>query len=466
MMCPRCQQDNPSHAKFCLACGGPLGAAVVADPSYAQLQAENEELRRSRDTAIEQQTATSEILRVISGAPADLQPVFDTIVRSATRLCGGNFGLVLRFDGTLLHLAAHCNVPSEGVQALHRLFPRPLDEASLSARVLRDRRTYQLADVQADAATPAVVSRMSQLIDYRSEIVVPMLRGSTAIGTLSIARSVGGLFPDEQVELLQTFADQAVIAIENVRLFKELEARNRDLSATSEILQVISRSPTSVQPVFEAIAESAARLCEAADVSVWFRQDGDTIRLAARHGSTIPTGRVGEFTLPIDRGTSPGRAVLEGRTIHVRDMQTEIDEFPEGSQFARQFGYRTSLSVPLMREGVPLGAIHLRRTEVQLFSERQIALLQTFADQAVIAIENVRLFTELQEKNSALTEALEQQTATSEILRTIAHTQTDVQPVFDTMVRNAAQLCHATIAGIFLTDGRMVYHPANYGSSS
>jgi GAF domain-containing protein len=205
-------------------------------------------------------------------------------------------------------------------------------------------------------------------------------------------------------------------------------------AAASEILRVISSSPTDLQPVLDTMAQSAARLCEAQDAAI-FRRAGYRLLLVAHHGP-IPVGAIGEFSLPLGRGTVSGRSVFDARTLHIADVQSEMDEFPEGSENARRFGYRTILSVPLMREGVVIGAIGLRRTEARLFTERQIALLQTFADQAVIAIENVRLFNELQKKNRALTdahaqvtEALEQQTATSEILRVISSSPTDVQPV-------------------------------------
>jgi len=251
--------------------------------------------------------------------------------------------------------------------------------------------------------------------------------------------------------------DQAVIAIENVRLFNELQEKNKALTtahaqvtealeqqtATSEILRVISSSPIDVQPVFDAVAESAARLCESFDSAIW-GQEGDELRLVAHHGAIPQTGS--ESFLPLIPSTVGGRSVLDGRTVHIADVQTEGNEFSATSENARCQGYRTILSVPLIREGVATGAIILRRTEAQPFTERQVALLQTFADQAVIAIENVRLFKELQESNRELTTALDKQTATSEILRVISQSTTDVQPVFDTIVQSAVRLLRGTLS--------------------
>jgi two-component system, NtrC family, sensor kinase len=224
-------------------------------------------------------------------------------------------------------------------------------------------------------------------------------------------------------------------------------------TATSEILRVISNSPTDVRPVFDAIAETAARLCQSFDAAI-YRPDGDRLVLVAHHGA-IPLGPIGDFSIPFVRGTVAGQSMLSGRTVHVADVQTERDEFPQSSQSARQLGFRTILCVLLMREGVAIGSFSLRRTEVQLFTDRQVALLETFADQAVIAIENVRLFKELEARNRDLT-------ATSEILRVISRSPTDVQPVFDTIAAAATTLCAAENAGVFLFDGTLIHFAAHH----
>jgi len=257
-------------------------------------------------------------------------------------------------------------------------------------------------------------------------------------------------------------------ALSYAELQRSLAEALEQHAATAEILRVISSSPTDLQPVLMTVAENAARVCGAIDAQI-YRVEGEFLHWVASHGPIPPTT---EERL-ISRGWVTGRAVVDRRTIHVHDLAAESDtEYPVGKAAQRQTGHRTTLATPLLREGVPLGVISIRRMEVRPFSETQVTLLETFADQAVIAIENVRLFTELQEKNRALTdahaqvtEALEQQTATGEILRAISGSPTDTQPVFDTIVRSAARLCHAATAVVFLTDGVMLHRPASYGVS-
>jgi len=437
---------------------------------FTELEARNQDLTG----ALERQTATSEILRVISSSPVDVQPVFDTIVASATRLCNAESAAVYRFENGLAYFAAGYNFSPESLEAYRHRFPRPLAETDHLRRVT-DGSVLYIPDMQNDPHTSDAVREDYRLRNARSTVWVPMLREGRVVGVVAVSHRDLAAFPTERIDLLKTFAAQAVIAIENVRLFKELEARNRDLSealeqqtATAEILRVISTSPTNLQPVLDTLAASAARFCGSYDGSI-FHLDGDTLHLGAHHGplDSHPVG----LEVPVVRGAVMGRSILDRESVHVADLQAGAEEFPEGSAIARRLGFHTLLCVPLLREGVAIGAIGLRRIDVSPFTDKQIALAKTFADQAVIAIENVRLFTELQEKNRALTQAhaqvtetLEQQTATSEILRTIAHAQTDVQPVFEAIVRSAAQLCHGIGGWIWLLEGDWLRLVAPYNT--
>ena len=293
-----------------------------------------------------------------------------------------------------------------------------------------------------------------------------MLRDNKLIGTISVYRQEVQPFTDKQIELLNNFAKQAVIAIENTRLFNEVQTRTNDLTealtyqtGSGNILKVIASSPTDINPVLQAIVESACELCDAYDAIVRLK-DGTHLVHSAHHGP-IPTNA---DKWPIDRNSVSGRAVLDKKPVHVHDMQSANgDEFPESQQRAGHLGHRTILSVPLLREGESIGAIVLRRTEVHPFSDKQITLLQTFADQAVIAIENVRLFDEVQLRTEDLRESLRQRTATADVLKVISRSTFDLQTVLETLVKSAARLCNAELANIWRPKGTAYHLAASFG---
>src|SRR5262249_15460485 len=432
--------------------------------NQAVIAIENVRLFTETKEALERQTATSEILKVIASSPTDVQPVFETIVRSAVQLCDGVFSIVGRFDGGYIHFGAEYNFSPAALAAYRRWFPRRAADDRLAGRAVLEQRVMNVADVTAEFRF--VPGQQEQ--GFRSVIFVPMVRDGISIGVIGVARMIVGAFPQQQVKLLQTFADQAVIAIENVRLFNELQQRNKDLgealeqqTATAEILRIIAQSPTDLQPVLDAIADSAVRLCAASDVVIE-RLEGDRFYNAA-HAGTQMKGLIGH-SLPLTRRFPGGRAVLERRPIIIDDMMlVAASEYPDTLELLKLNTVHSCAEIPLLSEGKPLGSLAVLRAEVRPFTDTEIALLQTFADQAVIAIENVRLFKELEARNRDLTEALEQQTATAEILRVISTSPTNLQPVLDTLVASAARFCGAPDALLFQPDEGNLRVVAHHG---
>ncbi|MGH7793555.1 MAG: GAF domain-containing protein, partial [Candidatus Binatia bacterium] len=419
---------------------------------FKELQDRNAELRE----ALAHQTATAEVLGIISRSPTDIQPVLDVVTESAARLCEATDAEIFRVDGEVLRpVAVRGEMPAPPI-------PLPLTRGTPSGRAVIDRQTIHVDDLASELSTQFADTKIRAAVTgTRTIVATPLLREGVAIGSLVIRRPEVRPFTDKQITLLKTFADQAVIAIENVRLFKELKESLAQQTATSEILGVIASSPTDIQPVLDVIAENAARVCGARDALI-YRIDGKLLHLSAHFG---PLAWMTE-SMPLNRETVTGRAVIEAQAVHIHDLAAEPEtEFPLGKIFQQRFGQRTVLATPLMREGVSIGAIAIRRMEVQSFSDKQITLLKTFADQAVIAIENVRLFKELQERNAALREALEQQTATSEVLRVIASSPTELQPVLDTLIANAVKLSGATRGHVRRYDGEFHRVVAHYGET-
>src|SRR5262245_46812542 len=372
-----------------------------------------EELERELAEARRREAATAEVLKVISRSAFDLQAVLDALVESAAKLCGGDDVSMFRLEGDTLLRVAHCG-PVRGPIG----YVIPAVSGSVAGRSVLERRPIHVADLQTETQDYPEGSAMARQLGHRTILVVPLLRQGAPIGAISLRRNEVEPFSDKQIELVTTFADQAVIAIENTRLFEEVQARTKELqesleyqTATSEVLNVISRSPTELQPVLDAIAATAARLCESKDALVW-RVAGGRVRVVAEFGSPTPAS-----ALPLTRGSVTGRAIVDRKTIHVHDLAAMVEtEYPDVKERQRRVGHRTALVAPLLSQGEALGAISVRKHHVPPFSDRQIALLQTFADQAVIAIENTRLFEEVQARTRELTEALEQQTATSDVL--------------------------------------------------
>ena len=427
------------------------------------------ELRTGELTeALQQQTATADVLKAISRSAFDLEAVLQALLDSAIRLCGATRGHVFTYDAELLRLAVATGVSSAFMDYL-RDHPLHLGPGSAAGRAAAERRTVQIDDILAE---PGYEYRdLMREEGYRTVLAVPLLRNEALLGVITILKPRVEPFTARQIDLVATFADQAVIAIENARLLDELQQRTRDVTealeyqtAITDVLDIISRSPTNVQPVFDAIVQCASRLCEA-EFSAVARFDGELLHLAAvSNMSPEETAAYNSvFPRPPTRGFVVGRAFLEGAPVQVEDVTADPEYDPRTLDILQRAApYRSYLGIPIGRAGVPIGAIGLGRRKVLPFTERQIELVQTFANQAVIAIENVRLFKEAQDRTRDLTEALEQQTATSAILRVISTSPTEVQPVFETIVRNAVALCGSLFANVFRFDGELLHLVASH----
>jgi GAF domain-containing protein len=441
------------------------GQAVIAIENarlFEEVQARTEDLAES----LQQQTATADVLKVISRSTFDLQTVLDTLTESAARLCEADMAGMARLEGDGYQYATSYNFPFDWIEFNKSVRLRP-GRGSVVGRVLLEGKAIQVEDVLADPEY--AYHEQQQKAGYRTVLGVPLLREGSPMGVFFLARTMAGQFTEKQINLLTTFADQAVIAIENARLFEEVQTRTRELedaleqqTATSAILRGIAEASGDIAPVMRVIAENATRLCEAENVVVFRVQDQ-----WLHHVVTLgPVGVM--FNLPglaIDRDSVAGRAAVDKRVVHLEDVRDHFDEFPAIREVSLRAGTRTVVGAPMMRESKVVGVIVVMRSEVRPFSHKQLDLLGSFADQAAIAIENARLFNEVQARTEDLAESLQQQTATADVLKLISRSTFDLQTVLRTLVESATRLCEADKGTITRQKDGKFYRAESYGFS-
>jgi two-component system, NtrC family, sensor kinase len=421
-----------------------------ADQAVIAIQ--NARLFNETKEALERQTATADILKVIASSPSDVQPVFDVIVERAVHLCGGHMGRVYRYDGDVIQMVAGHGLSVPGLDKVQQVFPRPAAGDTTAGLAIRSRRPYFVTDIKSDQSVPELSRQMIEALGTRSQVTVPMLRAGEPIGAITVGWASPGAYGDQQVMLLQSFADQAVIAIENARLFNETREALERQTATADILKVIASSPSDAQPVFEAIARSAKNLLGGFSSTVFHFVDG-IAHLKAFTPTTPAADNILTSTFPRPAADfSPFRMAQVGEITQIPDTEALSDDI---LGISRARGFRSMLFAPLMNNGASIGFIAVTRVEPGTFAGHHVQLLKTFSDQAVIAIENARLFNEVQERTRELSESLQFQTASAEVLKVISRSPDTLQPVLDVIVETSRELCSALTAVIFLLrDGK------------
>ena len=469
----RSKTRRPNAPKF--KTGSASKQATRTTSSVASEQGENARLIRELNEARDQQTAASEVLRVISSSSCDLQPVFATMLEKAVRICDATFGNIFRWDGEAFQLMAAHKTPPAFAKA-RKLSPIRPSPTTLFGRLVATKSLVHTEDLAAEKQyveerRPTYVEAV-ELGGIRAFLLVPMLKNDELIGAIGLFRHEVRPFTDRQIELVKGFAAQAVIAIENARLLNELRQRTDDLTertadltealeqqtATSEVLQVISSSPGDLEPVFATMLENAVRICDAKFGNI-YRWDDDALHLVATHNTPPAFAEARRYSLFKRPGpqTVTGRMLSTQAVVHVADATAEPgygDKSDPGAVAAVELGgVRTILAVPMRKEDELIGSFTVYRQEVRPFTDKQIELVTNFAAQAVIAIENARLLNELRQRTNDLTEALEQQTATSEVLQVVSSSPGELEPVFAAMLASATRICEAEFGNLFLREG-------------
>ncbi len=425
---------------------------------------QNARLFNDTQEALAHQTATADILAVISESPTDVGPVFQAIAERARALCKANVGATTRLEGATVHLAGVCGATPQAEEAMRRVFPMPLDETPPNIRrAVTEAAPIQIADVRLEPGYP--IAADAKDMGFLSIMSVPLLHEGRAIGTIGVARREPGLFPDSAVALLQTFARQAVIAIQNVRLFNETQEALAQQKASAEVLTVISHSVSDTQPVFDKILDSCKHLFGGDELDVLLVDEQGQLQIAAYVGKAFDVVSK-TFPAPVDI-TPAGRAIRERRVVHYPDVLHGADVPNVMRRMGQLVGYQSLAFAPMLWNDEGIGAIGVARSR-GAFSDKELAQLQTFADQAVIAIQNSRLFNEtnsalqkLEQRTSELGESLETQTAISQVLRVISESPTDVAPVFEAIMDSGMRLFQSQLMAVFRYDGRLIHIAAH-----